>query len=706
MRTPSLTHARQARVKNRRFEIWGELPLFDMRKQNKSTLDKKKNMPNLMLRGARFFAGGRLRNDAGARCFVAQSPLVPLQRRAVHPRLIRVMSRAESVENGAGAEELQATVDLQLALQARALIRCCSLDADSTATALRLGLSHNVFLTNSPACQHTLPIVRRAFENKQALTLIGTNVYALQERLTAAEVALLRATMEAETKTTMHKETQARLLDEIERLQAETSKFKKVAEQAVLEASKRAEAALLKQIKKLEDDRKDSGKKELQQAKARVKELEEQLSKAQLASQKETVAAIKAAEADASSASGAELDVAKRTAKAAESRAAAAESQLRSQEALFEQLSSLLKDKQAAEATVGMLEQERRALQEEAAVLRAGAAAASEKATESLAKARAADSSLAERVRATLAAAEACVGTADTVKQETDRAAASSAEVAAAVVAAAEKRAVAAEAALMRQQELLDMVAEGSARTQAAEVALVESAQRISALQGEVQALREQQKASDALAATAAGRAQAAEASISQKVASSQAAAAERVQMAEAQLAAASEALALQQAASSAEIAALTASAKASTLQAAVRLRATDRLQRGMQEALETSERSAAAWRRRADGAAQALAWLQAEVEAGGGSSALAAPSSFPADGGSDGSSLVPAPFRGRLRAALGGAELRRVLAKGPRVPKEAEERLLDYQLEPAPEPDATGYERVAVGSEKAKHRE
>ncbi len=371
-------------------------------------------------------------------------------------------------------------------------------------------------------------------------------------------------------------------------------------------------------------------------AAARVRELEEALTSATLRSECELREALAAAAAEGAAALAAGVAEAQAAAAAASARAAALEDQLRGTEQLATRLTATLQAKAAADNEVARLVTAGTALSVEAALLRDARALAEQRAADGEARGAAAERAVAERVRQTLAAAEACVAAADAVKCEVEERAAAAGACAALAVAEAEARAAAAEAELARRVLLLDAFAEATAAKEAALGALGTATQRIAALEEERDALRAAHAVADATASAASARAEAAEAAVDSELARREAAAQEQWDAAKTLLEARVEHLPLEVTLARAEAAGAAAAAAAAEERLAALGASAERERASLQRALRAAEGSLADWK------ARALAAEHADGDA----------------------ARQPG---GRLRATLQGAQLRQLLASGPR---------------------------------------
>ena len=423
-------------------------------------------------------------------------------------------------------------------------------------------------------------------------------------------------------------------------LQSEVSSLRRDAERAFVAAAATLEAreAAANKLQTKEAD--GELKRAATKASSRIRQLEDELTAANLRAERELREALARAKADAATTLVNAVKESKAVAAAAEARAAALENQLVGSEELAARLTATLRAKASADNDVAALLTSSAALSNELEALRTARAIAESRATDNEARTAAAERSVAERVRDTLAAAESCVAAAEEVKAETEQRAAAAALRAAQELQAAQTRADVAEAELGRRELLLTNYAETAAKVAAQRIELLAAQQRISALETECAALREARAAADEAAAAAQARALAAEATVASDVERLVAANDEKWRAAESMVAARAAQLPLELSLARADAAGAMATAKAAT-EALKALEASAERQRvSLQRALESAEHSLADWK------ARALAVEASEAK--------------------EMNDKARAP--GRLRSTLGGVELRRLLAQGPRA--------------------------------------
>ena len=433
-------------------------------------------------------------------------------------------------------------------------------------------------------------------------------------------------------------------------LQSEITSLKQAEERAIVAAAARLEVreAAAKKLQAVEAES------ELRSAAAaaavHVRKLEDELATTTLRAERELREALAQAQADAAATLANAVAEARATAAAAVARTAALENQLAGTEDLASRLTVTLRAKASADNDVAQLTTSNAALLNEVATLREARAAAEVRAADGEARGAAAERSVAERVRETLQAAESCVSAAEAIKAETEQRAAAAAELAAQELQAARTRAEVAEAELARRELLLGSYAEATASAASQRVELQAAAQRIAALEAECAALREARAASDEAATAAQARADAAEASLAADVERLVAANDEKWRAADSMVAARAVQLPLELTLARAEAVNAIATATAAT-EALKAFEASAELQlASMQRALQSAERSLTDWKARA---------LALEAAAGD----------------------KDARARGRLRtSSLRGAELRHLLAQGPR--RERRRTKLDFYAE------------------------
>ena len=435
-------------------------------------------------------------------------------------------------------------------------------------------------------------------------------------------------------------------------LQMEITSLEQAAERAIVAASARLEVreAAAKKLQAVEAD--SELKRATVAAAARVRSLEDELATATLRAERELREALARAQADAAATLANAVAEARATAAAAEARTAALENQLAGTEDLASRLTVTLRAKASADNDVAQLMTSNAALLNEVATLREARAAAEVRAADGEARGAAAERSVAERVRETLQAAESCVAAAETIKVEIEQRAAAAAELAARELQAAQTRADVAEAELARRELLLASYAEATAVAASQRVELQAATQRIAALEAECTALREARAASDEVATAAQARADAAEASLAADVERLVAANDDKWRAADSMVAARAVQLPLELTLARAEAVSAVATATAAT-EALKAFEANAELQlASLKRALQSAERSLADWKARA---------LALEAGASGDQSVARA--------------------TGRLRtSSLRGAELRHLLAQGPR--RERRRTKLDFYAE------------------------
>ena len=435
-------------------------------------------------------------------------------------------------------------------------------------------------------------------------------------------------------------------------LSAEITRLQQAAERAIVAASARLEVreAAAKKLQAVEAD--SELKRAAAAAAVRVRSLEDELATATLRAERKLREALARAQADAAATLANAVAEARARAAAAEARTAALENQLAGTEDLASRLTVTLRAKASADNDVAQLMTSNAALLNEVATLREARAAAEVRAADGEARGAAAERSVAERVRETLQAAESCVAAAETIKVEIEQRAAAAAELAAQELQAARTRADVAEAELARRELLLASYAEATAVAASQRVELQAATQRIAALEAECTALREARAASDEVATAAQARADAAEASLAGDVERLVAANDDKWRAADSMVAARAVQLPLELTLARAEAVGAVATATAAT-EALKAFEASAELQlASLQRALQSAERSLADWKARA---------LALEAGAAGDQSVARA--------------------AGRLRtSSLRGAELRHLLAQGPR--RERRRTKLDFYAE------------------------
>jgi hypothetical protein len=381
-------------------------------------------------------------------------------------------------------------------------------------------------------------------------------------------------------------------------------------------------------------------------AKARISELEEALTSLALRSERQMRDALAAAAQQSAATLAAAVSESQTAAAAAEARARALEDSLVGSEQLALRLTATLQSKAAADNEAALLVASLDSLSVEAAALRVARAAAEARATDGEARGAAADLTVAERVKATLAAADACIGAAETVRLETEQRAAAAAVCAAQALQAAVARADAAEAELARRVLMLDVFAQATADKEAALGQLSAAKQRILALDAECEALRTARMLSDEAASMARARAETAQASLDAETARRAKALEEKWHTAESLLEARVAHMPLEMTLAKAEAVGAAAAAAAAEERLAEAAVSAARERSSLERALRVAEQAAADWK------ARALAWEAAASGAGDGAGAQA-------------------PHTGRLRATLRGTELRRLLVHGTFTPPE-----------------------------------
>jgi len=444
-------------------------------------------------------------------------------------------------------------------------------------------------------------------------------------------------------------------------LQSEITSLRQSAERAVVAASTLLEAreAAARKLQAVEAD--SELRRSAAAAAVRIRALEDELATTTLRAERELREALARAQADAATTLANAVAEARATAAAAEARAAALENQLAGTEDLASRLTATLRAKASADNDVATLMTSNAALLNEVATLREARAAAEVRAADGEARGAAAERSVAERVRETLQAAESCVAAAEAIKVETEQRAAAAAERAEQELQAARTRADVAEAELARRVLLLANYAEANAAAASQRVELSAAAQRIAALEAECAALREARAASDEAATAAQARADAADAAVAADVERLVAANDEKWRAADSMVAARALQLPLELTLARADAVGAAATATAATEALKAFEASAERQLASLQRALMSAERSLADWKARA---------LALEAAASGDADA--------------------ARVTGRLRASsLQGAELRRLLAHGPRRESGGKGRLDLYaEIEQAATPE------------------
>lgn len=442
-------------------------------------------------------------------------------------------------------------------------------------------------------------------------------------------------------------------------LQSEASSLRQAADQAFVLASTQLEARESAAKKLLAKEAEGDLKRAAAKAATRIRQLEDELTATTLRAERELREAVARVKADAATSLVSAVKQSKAVATAAEARSAALQNQLVGSEELASRLTATLRAKASADNDVASLVTAAAALSSEMETLRAARAAAEMRATDGEARTAAAERSVSERVRDILAAAESCVAAAETVKAETEQRAAAAALCAAQELQAAQTRAEVAEAELGRRELLLIEYAEYAAAVASQKIELVGAAQRISALEAECGALREARAAAEEASTSAQARTLAAEAAVASDVKRLVAANDQKWRAADSMVKARAVQLPLELKLARADAAGAVATAKAATDALKVLEASVERQRASMLRALQSAELSLSEWK------ARALA-----LEAGAAQEA---------------SNDARAP--GRLRATLGGVELRRLLAQGPRGESDPV-RDLYAELEETPTPE------------------